>query len=158
MHNLPFVILIPAHVNPHNFVVSEHAKADGALGMLALQLSNLLRCDVVMRLYKMLVQRFELRKCSAAFEARGRSLSFSGLVTLHVRPVHVLRHEVAATPGHLARVSRLHFNLDGLEAGLAVRVVYVIAVSAQVQELSHAYSTLVADHFGQVVPEIGSHV
>ena len=158
MHNLSFVILMPAHVNPHDFVVSEHAEADGALGVLALQLGNLLRGDVVMRLHKVLIERFELRKCAPAFKARGRSLSFSGLVALHVRPVHVLRHKVPATSGHLAGVSRLHFNLDGLEAGLAVGVVHVIAVSAQVQELSHADGTLIADHFGQVVSEVGSHV
>jgi hypothetical protein len=53
-------------------------------------------------------------------------------VTLHVGPVHVLSHEVSAAPGHLASVARLHLNLNGLEAGLAVGVVDVIAVGAQV--------------------------
>ena len=79
-------------------------------------------------------------------------------MALHVSPVHVLGHEVSAAPRHLAGVAGLHLDLDGLKAGLAVRVINVVAVRAQVEELPHADGALVANHLGQVVSELGTHV
>ena len=67
-------------------------------------------------------------------------------MTLHVGPVHVLGHEVATAPGNLAGVPRFHLHLDGLKSWLAVGVVDVVAVGAQVQELPHADGALVPDH------------
>jgi hypothetical protein len=61
-------------------------------------------------------------------------------------------------PGNLARVSGLHLDLDGLEARLAVCVVDVVAVGAEVQELPHADGALVANHLGHVVPVIWPHL
>ena len=158
MNDLSLVVLVPSHVDPHDLVVPEHAQANRALGVLRLELGDLLGSDVVVGLDQVLVQRLELGERAPALEAGGGALPFSGLVTLHVSPVHVLGHEVASASGHLAGVPGFHLDLDRLKSGLAVGVVNVVAVSAQVEELPHADCALVADDLGEVVPELVPHV
>ena len=56
VNDLSLVVLVPSHVVAHDVVIPEHAQADGALGVLLLQLSDLFRCDVAVGLDQMLVE------------------------------------------------------------------------------------------------------